>query len=123
MRTALVGVLVVAATLAPAARADFVIAGSPPPDTTTTPPPAAMGTPPETLRFRAAYGFGDQVPLSFAVRQIVPKTVKVSYGPGADPASLVNWKGGRPWNRVLLAAVKPLGLRLVMTSMAIEIRK
>ena len=120
MRIALAGVLL-AAALAPA-RADFVIAGSPP-QTPTPPPPAATATLSDTLRFTTAYGFGEQVPLSFAVRQIVPKTVKVSYGPGADPASLVDWKGGRPWNRVLLAAVKPLGLRLVMTYKAVEIRK
>lgn len=115
--------LLTAAALAPAARADFVIAGLPPPQTPTTPPPAAAATLPATLRFWTAYGFGDQVPLSFAVKQIVPKAVKVSYGPGADPASLVDWRGGRPWNRVLLAAVKPLGLRLVTTYMAVEIRK
>ncbi len=70
-----------------------------------------------------AYGFGNHIPLAFAVRQIVPKAVKVTYGPGASPAALVSWKGGQTWNRVLLAAVRPLGLHLVMTHMAVEIRK
>ncbi len=73
--------------------------------------------------FKTAEGFGNQVPLSFAVRQIVPKAVKVTYGPGADPASLVDWKGGQAWNSVLLDAVRPLGLRLAMTYMAVEIRR
>lgn len=123
MHIALLGVLLAAAALAPATRADFVIAGSPPPETRTTPPPAATSTLPERLRFSTAYGFGHRVPLSFAVRQIVPKVVKVRYGPGADPASLVDWKGGWPWNQVLLAAVKPLGLRLVTMYQAVEIRK
>jgi hypothetical protein len=53
----------------------------------------------------------------------VPPAVKVTYGPGADPDALVDWRGGQGWNRVLFDAVKPLGLRLVMTHMAVEIRK
>jgi hypothetical protein len=69
-----------------------------------------------------AYGFGDNVPLAFACRQIVPPAVKVTYGPGADPQMLVSWKGGKTWNRVLRDTVKPLRLRLVMTHMAVEIR-
>ena len=53
----------------------------------------------------------------------MPAAVKVTYAPGADPNALVDWKGGQAWNRVLLDAVKPLGLRLVMARMAVEIRK
>jgi hypothetical protein len=110
-------------TLSPAARADFVITGVPP-----TPGPMVQTIPdnspdPTSTRFKLAYGFGSRIPLSFAVRQIVPPAVKVSYGPGADPDALVDWRGGQGWNRVLLEAVKPLGLRLVMTHMAVEIRK
>jgi hypothetical protein len=56
-------------------------------------------------------------------RQIVPRAVKVTYGPGADPEAAVDWKGGQGWNRVLFNAVRPLSLRLVMTHMAVEIRK
>lgn len=78
---------------------------------------------PIKARFKMAYGFGESVPLAFACRQIVPKAVKVTYGPGADRAALVNWKGGDTWNRVLRDAVQPLGLHLVMTTMAVEIRR
>jgi hypothetical protein len=70
-----------------------------------------------------AYGFGNQVPLAFACRQIVPSTVHVTYGPGANPDLLVTWKGSHTWNHVLYDAVAPLGLRLVMSHMAVEIRK
>jgi hypothetical protein len=77
---------------------------------------------PPPAQFKVAYGFGDQIPLDFAVKQIVPSAVKVTYGPGADPADLVDWKGGQTWDHVLVAAVKPLGLRVVMTGRAIEIR-
>ncbi len=73
-------------------------------------------------RFKMAYGFGNEVPLSFACKQIVPPAVKVTYGPGADPQALVDWKDGDTWNHVLRNAVQPLGLHLVMTWMAVEIR-
>jgi len=78
--------------------------------------PAAPG-------LKMAYGFGDQVPLAFACRQIVPRAVRVTYGPGATPDQLVSWKGGDTWNHVLRDAVRPLGLRLLMTQAAVEIRR
>ncbi len=64
-------------------------------------------------RFKVARGFGDAVPMSFAVRQIVPAAVRVHYGAGIDPDALVSWKGDRPWNQALAAAVRPLHLRIV----------
>lgn len=128
-----------------AAKADFVIKSGPPHPASAVPPaaPIAMApivdpgdpgytgkTPsqpaqdtPTTVHWKIAHGFGDKVPLGFACRQIVPPAVKVTYGPGADPQMLVSWKGGDTWNHVLRDAVKPLGLRLVMTHMAVEIRK
>jgi len=118
--------LVLAATMpAATARSDFVITSMPPAQTA---PPIVHTIPdkspePASTRFKLAHGFGARIPLSFAVRQIVPPAVKMIYGPGADPNAPVDWKGGQPWNRVLSEAVKPLGLRLVMTHMAVEIRK
>ena len=139
MRVQIIGLILSSLLFAPCARADFVVAGRNP----AAPPgsPAAQGvqdaaspdgggpavsadTPhPAQPPFMLAQGFGDQVPLRFAVRQIVPRAVKVTYGPGADPDAAVDWKGGQGWNRVLFNAVRPLGLRLVMSHMAVEIRK
>ncbi len=59
-----------------------------------------------------ARGFGTHIPLSFAVRQIVPAPIKVSYGHSANQAALVDWQGGRKWTLVLRDAVRPLGLHL-----------
>ena len=118
--------LILAATMpAATARADFVISSMPPVQTA---PPIVQTIPdkspePASTRFKLAFGFGDRIPLSFAVRQIVPPAVKVTYGPGADPNARVDWKGGQAWNRVLSEAVKPLGLRLVISRMGVEIRK
>jgi hypothetical protein len=126
----------------PPAFADFVIrqAASPPPITTepNSERPANDQSPaignesgyagqvPDSsassvFHWKMANGFGNQVPLSFACRQIVPPAVRVTYGRGASPDMLVNWRGGDTWNRVLRDAVKPLGLHLAMTYMAVEI--
>ncbi len=59
-----------------------------------------------------ARGFGTHIPLSFAVRQIVPSPIKVTYGRSANQAALVDWQGGRKWTVVLRDAVRPLGLHL-----------
>ena len=68
-----------------------------------------------------ANGFGQQVPLAFATRQIVPAGVKTTFGPDVDQAALVDWTGGRPWVEVLRAAVHPLGLHVTVRWMAISI--
>jgi len=120
------------------ARAEFVLKTAqstrapdtpmqPVPPAPATAPVAENGPPaqaqPTRPRFKMAYGFGKSVPLAFACRQIVPDAVRITYGPGADQAALVNWKGGDTWNHVLRDAVQPLGLHLVMTTMAVEIRR
>ena len=71
--------------------------------------------------FLVARGFGHDVPLAFAARQIVPQHVRISFGSDVDPEARVNWEGGKPWDDVLRAAVKPLGLHLAVTHMAVKI--
>jgi hypothetical protein len=85
-----------------------------------TAPPAQPPAPP---RFFTVYGFGREIPLAFAVRQIVPPLVKVTWGLGVDPTALVDWHGGRPWNAVLRDTVRPLGLQLTMHPMEVTIRR
>ena len=139
-------VLALSAAMGPSAWADFVIKDPPPAAPASAPAPAPATAPiamapivdpgdrqppaaPDhkggstVVHWKMAYGFGNQVPLGFACRQIVPPAVKVTYGPGASPGMIVTWKGGNTWNHVLYDAVAPLGLRLVMTHMAVEIRK
>jgi len=70
-----------------------------------------------------AKGFGAHVPLAFAVRQIVPPQIKVTYGPGTDQNAPVDWKGGRKWAAVLRDAVHPLGLKLSLHPNAVAIRQ
>lgn len=118
------------------ARADFVVKNTPTPAASTAAPSvvamapivdpgdlASKSVPKNTWHWKIASGFGNNVPLGFACKQIVPSAVHVTFGPGANPSMLVTWQGGQGWNKVLRDAVKPIGLRLVMTHMAVEIRK
>ena len=117
--------------LHPAAYADFRLQA--PPESSNIPAPApAMpfddlgdhkaGQPvPGHSRFPLAKGFGRQVPMSFATRQIVPHTAVIRFGPGVDLDAPVTWSGGRPWNRVLASAVRPLRLRVTATTNAVVI--
>jgi len=97
------------------ARAEFSLQATP-----SSPLPRPAGRPPlanhpqepsERTRTVVASGFGHEVPLRFAVRQLLPKNWRVRYSQGVNPDRLVSWEGGRPWEFVLRDAVKPLGLQ------------
>jgi hypothetical protein len=91
--------------------ADFRIDGTPPPAAVIQGPasPAPPKGPP------LAVGFGQKVPLEFAVRQIAPRWLHVSYGDTVNSHMRVSWHGGRPWNQVLGGVLKPLGLHMKMS--------
>ncbi len=59
-----------------------------------------------------ALGFGHDVPLSFAVQQVVPRYMTVNYGDTVDQQIRVTWEGGRPWPQVLMTVLDPIGLHM-----------
>jgi len=67
-------------------------------------------------------GFGDQVPLSFAVRQIVPARFQVVFGESVNSDAPVGWKGGKPWRPTLSDAVRPLGLIVSVVGATVTIQ-
>ncbi|MBB4200213.1 hypothetical protein GGD83_004041 [Rhodoblastus sphagnicola] len=67
-------------------------------------------------------GFGAQVPLAFAIRQMVPDGYEIILEPPADPNTPVDWQGGKSWMQALASAVKPLGLSTVVHDKTITIR-
>ncbi len=73
--------------------------------------------------FANARGFGRQVPLSFAIRQIVPSKVKVVLAADVNLDDLVDWDGARAWVEALRAAVLPLNLRVSVTPMTVTISR
>lgn len=118
------GILGLAFSTSLPARADFQIGQ------TAAEPPIVLGSPavaaPPFLTYSAtrirvatpgftlARGFGQAIPLRFAARQIVPTAIAVRYAPDVDQDVEVDWTGDAPWNRVLLAAVQPLGLHVTV---------
>ena len=67
-------------------------------------------------------GFGDQVPLSFAVRQIVPARFQIAFGETVNSDARVDWKGGKPWRPTLSDAVRPLGLAVSVVGATVKIQ-
>lgn len=90
------------------------------PGNTTKRQPKATTTPAQ--HFAVAEGFGKQVPLAFATRQIVPFNVDVAFEGNVDTQARVNWQGGRPWNEALRQAIAPLGLKLTASEKKATIR-
>jgi hypothetical protein len=68
-----------------------------------------------------ATGFGAQVPLAFAIRQMAPDGYEIILEPPANPDSPVDWRGGKPWTQALAAAVQPLGLAVSVHDKSITI--
>lgn len=46
-------------------------------------------------------GFGKDIPLAVAMRQVVPPAYSLSFAPGLDQGKPVSWNGGRPWTDVV----------------------
>ena len=120
------------AALVTSANAEFVMVSQPAAEIDTrdpAPAPAAnhqLKSLSPTLR-RPAHqsvvaGFGDQVPLSFAVRQIVPARFQVAFGETVDSDTPVDWKGGKPWRPTLSDAVRPLGLTVSVVGRTVKIQ-
>ena len=114
-------VFATALAAAPLAKTDFRL--GPSPDGAVAAAPSGSGPATTTSPFKVARGFGRGIPLGFAVRQIVPAAVAVRYGPGVDRERAVNWTGDAPWNRVLEAAVHPLGLRIFTGELSVLIAR
>ncbi len=112
---------------------DFKLDGTPPPPAATPVPitlappvaPVDSGPAPRPAVHTGppiARGFGRDVPLEFAVRQVAPRWVHVSYGDGVVREIRVSWHGGRPWNQVLGGVLTPLGLHMKMSGGTLWIR-
>ncbi len=77
--------------------------------------------------FDVIEGFGADMPLALALRQIVPPSYAFSFGEGVNPGTKISWDGGKPWNTVLTDALSPLsidfkihGKRLLLNRVAVK---
>jgi hypothetical protein len=109
------------------AKAEFLMLSAPDAPVThelvpPAPHPKPKHHPPTThLAQPALSGFGDRVPLSFAVRQIVPAQFQVAYADAVQKDAPVDWKGGEPWRATLADAVRPLGLVVTVSGPKVTI--
>ncbi|MBU6235866.1 MAG: TcpQ domain-containing protein [Alphaproteobacteria bacterium] len=60
--------------------------------------------------YSVAEGFGRDLPLVMAIRQIVPSSYGFVFDDGIDVNSHVSWQGGKPWDIVLQETLSPLNL-------------
>lgn len=68
-------------------------------------------------------GFGKEVPLAFAVRQIVPNDYLVRFETGIDQAAHVSWTGSDEWQNVLGGVTTPRGLSFRLEGQAVIVGK
>jgi hypothetical protein len=111
--------------------ADFKIDGVPP--AIVAPPPIQLApqtgqpddTPGRRLEIRPrlilATGFARDVPLDFAVRQLVPQSMHIEYADTVDRQLRVSWQGGKPWQDILHTVLLPLGLQMKITGRTVRI--
>lgn len=71
--------------------------------------------------FENAVGFGKDLPMMTAVKQIIPQDYGLSFAAGVPTNANVSWEGGRPWNEVLDLALAPHGLQAVINGNIVNI--
>lgn len=77
---------------------------------------------PSAPAFAVIEGFGNDMPLALALKEIVPDGYAYSFGIGVDPGALVSWSGGKPWTEVVKDMVAPLGLNADINGNVIAVR-
>lgn len=66
-------------------------------------------------------GFGNDIPLSLAVKQIVPTGFIVGFGQGVNKDSKVSWRGGSDWRTVLDNMVRARNMTVSYSDSGVKI--
>lgn len=64
--------------------------------------------------YETVEGFGRDLPLSLALRQIAPPEYSFRFD-GVDPQETVSWEGGKPWNEVVMDMLDPIRAEMAVT--------
>lgn len=67
-------------------------------------------------------GFGSNMPMALALRQIVPPTYRFSFGANVDPGQRVSWQGGHKWSEILQDMARQQGLTAEVAGNVVAIR-
>jgi hypothetical protein len=126
MRAPLLLVVLAPLIVCAPAQAEFLLVPSPDPVSTDAAAPATRTHKPRTHGLRGPQdlplrGFGHQIPLTFAVRQIVPTHFQVAFAGAVQKDAAVDWKGGDSWRKTLADAVRPLGLVITVSGPKVTI--
>lgn len=73
--------------------------------------------------YAVAHGFGKDVPLALALRQIVPADFGYAVQDNANLGLRVDWNGAKPWNEVLNMAIEGYDLEAVIIEKTVLIKK
>lgn len=71
--------------------------------------------------YEQAEGFGSDIPLALAMRQIVPAQYAYVFSGNVDQGTRVTWNGGKPWDEVLADAIRPQGLDLSVSGQTVRV--
>lgn len=80
--------------------------------------PAMMAT---SGAYADAVGFGSDIPLALAMRQIIPAQYAYAFDSDVDQSTRITWNGGKPWDVVLSDAIVPLGLGVSVEGQVVRI--
>jgi len=87
-------------------------------------PFAPVPPPPEAKAvYETVDGFGSDIPLALAMRQIVPPGYSYAFDPDINPGVRISWNGGKSWNQVLEDAVRPGDMRIEITGNTVRVRQ
>lgn len=77
----------------------------------------------EVKQYDKISGFGSDIPLILALRQIVPAHYGYHFDEGISQGQRVSWDGGRPWNEVLQETLGAVDLHAVIGEGRLWIRE
>lgn len=92
---------------------------------TKAPPPrqTTKAAPPTSTDINPVVGFGSDMPLAIALRQVVPSHFSFSFGQSVNPGARVSWSGGKTWEETVSDMVQPLGLSAVIRGKVVHIKE
>lgn len=75
----------------------------------------------QQMDFEMAVGFGENLPLVSALRQVVPPNYTFALGKNVNAGQTVSWNGGQIWPTVLNNMIEPLGLSAALRGSVVVI--
>lgn len=99
----------------------MAIQGEPAPQAVAVAAPVEQASLTMPSQYADAVGFGSDIPLALALRQIVPPEYAYAFDPAVDQGARITWNGGKPWDSVLNDALSQHGLAAVVTDKTVRV--